>query len=302
MTEYKTRSIRIPDYLDSAIQQRAAADNISANKVMERAIAEHTGHIGPGEEEVWVRFTMSPTTVENIDELAASIDRTRGWVIEQACKVYLGRYTGLKPADWGPMEESGSCGHTYQLELVFNYPAMSYADGAVYAMREALIDQVAGMGGRDICTQLRSLASLEHPDSAKLEYEDYVNGRGYYADPPETPTGREVVELPRVEITLDYDFTETPACTPEQCAEGCAGGHDWPQMNHWTGYVLADTCRHGRPECECEHAVDLRAGRHPDYEYCGCKDSSQHYKAIKSEKKTCTCIPSQGEGCSCCCC
>lgn len=114
--------------------------------------------------------------LDQIGDLADTLDRPRSWVIEQACRVYLDRKNSLPEIDWSASDEGGSCGFGYTVTLHFNIPATAYADGAVYLLRDDLIERLSFMGAREIWTEVQGVRPLELEESAVLGYHAFMRG------------------------------------------------------------------------------------------------------------------------------
>lgn len=109
---------------------------------------------------------LPPSLVADIDDLASDLGHSRGWVIEQACKVYLDRRNALPSIDWSTCDESGSCGFSYRLGVTFSIPSAGQCDQAAYAFRDDFIERLSLAGAREIYTDIHGIRPLEWVEDA----------------------------------------------------------------------------------------------------------------------------------------
>lgn len=156
------RSIRVSDAMAAALDQAASNQDASVNKIVQRAVSEHLGL------DKVTSVRLPEQLVDQIDDLAASLDRSRGWLIEQACKLYLERTGGLPSVDWEVCDTSGSCGFTYRMDVTYNIPNVDDCDGVAYQLRDDTIHRLTVSGARDVYTSLTGVRMLQMENSATL--------------------------------------------------------------------------------------------------------------------------------------
>jgi len=111
---------------------------------------------------------IKPTSIRLSDELTTQLDKmakslgdSRGWIITQACKLYIERRNTLPSVDWTVCDEAGSCGFGYRLDLHFAIPSMEDCDQVAYAFRDDIISRITAAGAREVWTEMQGIRPLE---------------------------------------------------------------------------------------------------------------------------------------------
>lgn len=99
--------------------------------------------------------------VTQLDEIAKTLGTSRGWLIEQAAKLYIERRNAMPTVDWTVCDEAGSCGFGYRLDLHFSIPSMANCDQVAYAFRDDIIGRITAAGARDVWTDMQGVRVLE---------------------------------------------------------------------------------------------------------------------------------------------